>query len=890
MNKILRRILLIVLIAAGVISGYRSIQESEVPLDSLLDFCMAEDGYNIVSWNEGTKTVIARINQAGTIEKSVEYKTQTKKYIYSIKDIAASKDYVYILRNQLDRFDGSVLGQELVVMDFNRWFANEKKTFDLANEENYQYGWLNATGDTVTLIGTDTFESVAVRQNYEFGSVLADTLSLKNERYYPMKEGEGIYQAIGNSTNLVYISDSGKVYCADEESVQEVYPARDVSTLMYPTYIAYAESGYIYLGEHETGNVIRLSLADGQEETLLNGNSPFAGNSIFVPRNVVAMSMTNLNNFAALVENSQTGHFNLLLAQDGEAHIVSELKYGVFSIIKNILFRSLVYAVIALLCFCLVMVFIVSIRGGRTIMERLVSATIPLLIITMGLFGMISFQYYKEAINENFVKQTVDEGNMLAALFGQESFNEIEYPYDYSGEAYKYLSQQIATRDLYTRAIYYENGQLYIGVDANNPCFYPFEILLNLEIEELYNKAALTGESVTGTISDKLGERLVCITPIGGLSGDTVYLLETGIYTANIDVYASAYIKDFVVICVAFLVIVVVVLLILFYQILFPLGEIKREMQLFADGDRSIRIQTTSEDELTGIAQVFNKMADDINVQILNLENMSETYYRFVPPSIISLLGKNNLGSLTLGSNVRGNLAILNIRLYLEETLKLDLTEALMNRFFNTVNQFAQQNGVISIVDDANLQSMMLVCQNGVDSAIVTALTILARIDADNKLYNVKEQLSVVFVLDQTEVYFGICGDEERYIPAVLAPEFENLLSHGAFLKNMGSRFLMTEAAYNNSVSMESYAHRYIGRLKADDMDIGLYDIYDDRSADRIRLMKQTQRAFDKAMELYEKEYYYEAKNMYAMVLRENQQDMAARYYIFRCEALQDGK
>lgn len=100
------------------------------------------------------------------------------------------------------------------------------------------------------------------------------------------------------------------------------------------------------------------------------------------------------------------------------------------------------------------------------------------------------------------------------------------------------------------------------------------------------------------------------------------------------------------------------------------------------------------------------------DVQILNLERMSETYYRFVPPSIIGLLGKDNLGSLTLGSNVKGNFAVLNVRLYLEDSLPLNQTEALMNRFFNTVNRFAQQNNIISIVDDANLQSMMLVCQN----------------------------------------------------------------------------------------------------------------------------------------------------------------------------------
>ena len=41
-------------------------------------------------------------------------------------------------------------------------------------------------------------------------------------------------------------------------------------------------------------------------------------------------------------------------------------------------------------------------------------------------------------------------------------------------------------------------------------------------------------------------------------------------------------------------------------------------------------------------------------------------------------------------------------------------------------------------------------------------------------------------------------------------------------------------------------------------------------------------------MELYEKGFYYEAKNLYACVLRENPGDMAAKYYIFRCEALQE--
>ena len=74
--------------------------------------------------------------------------------------------------------------------------------------------------------------------------------------------------------------------------------------------------------------------------------------------------------------------------------------------------------------------------------------------------------------------------------------------------------------------IYYENGDLYIGVDVNYPCFYPFDITMTLPAEDLYRKAALTGEAVTGTIHDQQGERMVCVTPVGGLSGETLSLIH----------------------------------------------------------------------------------------------------------------------------------------------------------------------------------------------------------------------------------------------------------------------------------------------------------------------------------------------------------------------------
>ena len=99
--------------------------------------------------------------------------------------------------------------------------------------------------------------------------------------------------------------------------------------------------------------------------------------------------------------------------------------------------------------------------------------------------------------------------------------------------------------DVYKRQAYYERGQLYTGVDRDAPCFYPFEVNMNAEADALYLKAAYTGTAQTGILQDKNGRRLVCVTPVGGVSGGTVYLLETGILLDNVQAYTRGYLLVF---------------------------------------------------------------------------------------------------------------------------------------------------------------------------------------------------------------------------------------------------------------------------------------------------------------------------------------------------------
>lgn len=888
MKNTIIKLLLVILAISAVYAGITSMGGRSVPMKSLIEVCYANGGDSIVSWYEGNKTIIAKVNDSGRIEKYITYNTLGKKQLYTIRGISAGdQGAVYLLRDVKNPYDGSLEEQQLVVYDFGGWIAREKKVFTLGQEEeNYHYGWINASSETITLIATDMYEETAIRRTYEYGALLAGTLNIKSTRTYPLA-GEGIYLAVGNGTDLVYISDSGKIFKADEETVQEVFPARTLQTLMYPTFLAYAESDFVFFGEKESGNVIKLDLSNGNEEVVMAGGAALNGSSLYTPKDIVKMSMSSLNVYSAVIYNSQTGTYHILSSNEGRIYTISRMKYS----FNSVLLKFILQLVSAFLVICAILLagYVIQsgIRKEKTIMGRLIYISVPLLAVALGMFGMIAYNYYKEAIEDNFVKQTEDEGNMLTAVFGQESFQEIEYPYDYTSEAYTYLKKQLDTRNLYTRILYYEGDELYIGVDKESPCFYPLDIWMSGDAKDFYKQAARTGRASTGYIEDRIGKRLVTVTPVGGLSGQTVYLLETGIFVSNIDKYMSSYVRNFAVICVAFFVIIIMLLSISFYKILSPIQSMKLTMGEFIDGDPEARIMVESEDELAGLSRIFNKMADDSVAWKHNLEKMTATYYRFIPGQMLKMLNIENLGDLNADSHVEGNFVVMWAALDVSLYLKKEEEEAYSSLFFSILNGFASKNGVVLVSGQADLKNLAMLCRNGVDTAINVALSVLARIDAENTGLDGFKKLKVCFIIHDTEASFRICGDEERYIPALFAPELSKLLWKKNFLQSLGSRILLTGQAYEGINRKESYANRYIGKVRADDMVFAIYDIYDDKSAGAIKGMKHTEDDFNKAMDLFEDGAYYQAKNLFTRVLRHNLEDMVAKHYIFECEALQ---
>ncbi|MFV0402310.1 MAG: HAMP domain-containing protein [Oscillospiraceae bacterium] len=880
-------------IIAVVLVAVQATYFSSPALDNVLSVKALADGGSLLATARDNKVEFYLLQENGEVKDSFSYTQRSGDKQYNLVDMSVGEHgYIFALRDVVDASTGEYREQELWLYRTGGFHLRRASTVSLTNEGDappVRYRWLSISSALI-LMGTGGENGGLHRTAYDLESLQGSGQRLvKNIREYPVEQSQGVYLAVPSGSESVYIAKSGRVFVSEESasSAKEIYPGRggdEAHLLNYALFLAPDTSGSVYLGERESGDILRIGLQDGSTETVRGGSDVLVEARDYRMRDIAMMSMLDDKNFTAVVKNQATGNFELILCREGAHLYVPQVGGSALGGIGSILLRFAVFFIGAELLLMMGLGVFRIVSSSRTILLKLAFAAIPLLAVALTLFGIYSYQSYRAGVEENFQKQVEDEGNLLAALFGAETFNSIGFPLDYNNEDYQYLLGQMNTRSVHTDTAYYENDVLYTGVSAEQPCFYPFDITANRGKERLYRRAALTGRAQTGIVEDAIGERIACITPIGGSSGTTIFLLETSIFTANMEQYTGAYIRNYLIASLLFLGLFSALLLLACSRILRPIGKIKEGMEAFSKGERKVRLQTETNDELADISRVFNRMAGEIDVQLYNLKSLSDTYYRFIPQRVFQLLGKENLGDVDFGSVVEEERSVLCANLHLRQsTTDFEQIREMTNRFFGILNQVCGDRGATLLADSIDLRSMRILCPD-TGTAVSVAMYAIANVDGYNASCPVGMRLDVSFFLHRACTSFGICGDERRYIPTLVCGELEYLARRCETFRQISSRLIVTSAAYED-LRAEEHFSRFIGYVDGPEGEmVGLYDFFDSCPSAMIRLLSETLTTFDKAMQLYQDKRYYDAKNLFTVVLRENQYDNVARHYIFQCE------
>lgn len=307
------------------------------------------------------------------------------------------------------------------------------------------------------------------------------------------------------------------------------------------------------------------------------------------------------------------------------------------------------------------------------------------------------------------------------------------------------------------------------------------------------------------------------------------------------------------------------IFLVLFWitrRLLAPLDTIRSAMEecYICGGGNTVPLSDMPHTELYEMGRVFNQLSIQTRTQLNDLQAVNAAYQRLVPNSLLQILDQSDVSALRAGDMVTQHASLL--------VLALQNSEEQVETAVRTIHQAAESIGVFGgmvVNHDVGLKALIVLFPSQ-KQALSCARAVLDR------------DLPVMAVLLREQVMLGLFGGEHLLLPLALAPHMARRLALISLLRQFGARVIC--------------CHGDLPHLRLLGWDDGLpfYEEIRWRGNAWLSLWQEARPLWEQAMELYRQGRFGPAMRRLASVLSILPHDQAARWYLFRCEALRDGK
>lgn len=438
-------------------------------------------------------------------------------------------------------------------------------------------------------------------------------------------------------------------------------------------------------------------------------------------------------------------------------------------------------------------------------------------------------------------------------------------------------------------------NDLYIGVSQGTQRM--FALLSNYSTaatQAQYWKAVWEKRPVYGSEPDLLGNWKYIIWPI--LSADqseVIALLEMGTdldyYQYQIDRSAWQIALGNAAIALGMIVIFLVTLL----YALRSLRSLRAGVQAVSEGQWGIQVKIRSNDEVTMIGRVFNRMSKFVERHVLELTTLNEAYYRFVPRKMFDLLGKDKIQDIDLGAQMQGKMTVMfsNTKDFFELSASMRNEEifAFINSNFNRFAKMITDNsGLIIRYDTAGIVSLF---PNKPEQAVQAALAMRAMLYAYNseRLDKGRVPIDIGVALSCGPIMVGVVGQGKSMSVAAISEHMNLILILETLNKTFACPVLATQWLVDE-LGDTTYNFRYLGRIISKDNGtvVSLYELVDAEKPVLRRLKIDTRADFDAGVALFYTGDFYEARKKFIEVLRICHADAVAKIYLQYCDEYEE--
>ena len=256
------------------------------------------------------------------------------------------------------------------------------------------------------------------------------------------------------------------------------------------------------------------------------------------------------------------------------------------------------------------------------------------------------------------------------------------------------------------------------------------------------------------------------------------------------------------------------------------------------------------------------------------------SYYRFVPKDMERLLNKPEIVDIEIGdrNKIRGCMAH-----FVLEDLKKENGEdymELMTASMELLHQARRKWDGIYLGGTADLLERKMFFEQNARNAAQFSVELLHAL-AVHELLGDKNLIMMLYAAD---FQYGISGVKDMTMPYIYAREERTLEPYVKSLARAKVKLAMTEQTVR--LLGAGFSTRYIGFVTngEDTGSLKLYECLDAYPETQRKTILETDRLFQKGLQLFYSVDFYLARNTFNEVLKINEQDRIARWYLFHCE------
>ncbi|MBA3535260.1 MAG: HAMP domain-containing protein [Tatlockia sp.] len=315
-----------------------------------------------------------------------------------------------------------------------------------------------------------------------------------------------------------------------------------------------------------------------------------------------------------------------------------------------------------------------------------------------------------------------------------------------------------------------------------------------------------------------------------------------------------------------------------------PIELLLNAAQKISQHDFTARAEIHSEDQIGMFARVFNNMTTEIQQYSTNLENLVQSYGRFVPMEFLKLLDLPSILDVKLGDQVEKTMAVLfcDIRSFTSITEHMSPKEAIqyLNEYLLIAAPVIREHH--GFVDKFIGDSIMALFPRGATDAVNGSIALLHKISEYNQgTPHQSNPIRLALGIHAGKLMIGTVGEEERLEGTVISDVVNFAARLESTAKLLGVVSLMSEDAKKSLAADISFEFRYLGKMKAKGktVSIGIYEILGALPEKEKQVKIKTRSLFEKAIHQFEKGQTQKARVLFKEILEKNPNDSVARIY-----------